>query len=326
MAKLLALVVVGYFVVVANAAVINNYAVAGFGNGASFAHQLHVAYSTIIQAAGLVAPAPYYCSMGSFSRDITACRVNPYLINLESSISQYQNAATAGQVDSRTSLGNDRAYIVSGSLDSYVLQSVVNQTETFYRTYIQNNYKVFTSYKIPAGHSWITSSYGNPCGTTLPPYIVNCGFDLAGDMLQHLNGNMNPKINQVPAHLHSFDQSAYGDTWQAGMSARGWVYLPGFCVNNPVCEVIVVFHGCEQNYDHIGNVFITESGFNEWAESNDIIVIYPQTIKTQYNKGGCWDTWGYTDTNFAIQSGLQMKLVHQIALNPPFLNWTSISR
>lgn len=323
MVNFFVLTVAVLYVMTTNAATISNYAVAGFGNGASFAHQMHVAYSTIIQAAGLVAPTPYYCSMGSLAREITACRVNPYLFNLQSSTTQFINSATEGLVDSITSLSNDRAYLVSGSLDTFILPAVVNLTETFYRTYIHNNYKILTYYDIPAGHSWITSSYGNPCGTSVPPFIVNCGFDMAGDMLQHLNGVMKPKITQVPAHLHSFDQSAYGDAWQAGMSSRGFVYLPAYCVNNAECEVIVVFHGCHQNYDSIGNVFITESGFNEWAESNDIIVIYPQTIKTQHNMGGCWDTWGYTNSNFSVQAGLQMKLVHGIALNPPFLNWTS---
>lgn len=305
-----------------NSAAVTNYVVGGFGNGASFAHQLHTAYATTIQAAGLVAPSPYYCSMGSKIRETSACRVNPFLINIESSIGQYTNAGTSGEVDPISSLANDRAYLVSGTADSSVVQLVVNATETFYRNFIHNDYKVVTNYSIPAGHGWITDQYGGPCWSTNTPFIVNCGYDLAGDMLKHLISTLNPRVPQVSANLKSFDQSFYGDVWQAGLSSRGWIYLPASCITNSNCQVIVMYHGCHQNFDTIGKTFVEETGINEWAESNNIIVIYPQTIVTQQNLGGCWDTWGYTGSNFSIQSGLQMKLVHSIALSPPYLSWT----
>jgi hypothetical protein len=306
-------------------ALITSYSVAGLGSGASFAHQLHTAFGTTVQAAGLVAPSPYFCSMGSYAREVSACRVNSYLFSLQSSIFQFTSQGTDGNVDPSTSLSNDRAYIISGTGDTFTSQETVKNTEAFYRTFIHNNYKIYTNYSIPAGHAWITDSYGGPCWSSGPPFIVNCGFDLAGDMLKHLTALQFPRTAQISAHLHSFDQSKYGDVWQAGMSSRGFVYLPGFCVNNTGCKVVTVFHGCHQNYDHVGDVFVKETGFNEWAESNDFIIIYPQTIATQENPAGCWDTWGYTGPNFSVQSGLQMKLVHGISLNPPFLNWTSLA-
>ena len=306
-------------------ALITSYSVAGFGSGASFAHQLHVAFASTIQAAGLVAPSPYYCSIGSHARDVTACRANPYFFHLPTSVTQFRNQGSDGNVDPITALANDRAYLVSGTADRFIVQETVKNTEAFYRTFIQNDYKIYTNYTIPAGHGWITDSYGGPCWSTGQPFIVNCGFDLAGDMLKHLTGSLLPRTSQIPAHMHSFDQSKYGDVWQAGMSSRGFVYLPAYCINNTDCTVISVFHGCHQNYDSVGDIFIKQTGFNEWAESNDIIVIYPQTISTSSNPAGCWDTWGYTDANFTVQAGLQMKLAHYIGMNPPFLNWTSLA-
>jgi hypothetical protein len=35
-------------------------------------------------------------------------------------------------------------------------------------------------------------------------------------------------------------------------------------------------------------------------------VLYPQTIVTANNPGGCWDWWGYEDVNFPAKSGGQM--------------------
>jgi poly(3-hydroxybutyrate) depolymerase len=242
---------------------------------------------------------------------------------MQASLNSFNEAATAGLVDSVTSLSNDRAYLVSGMYDTFITSAVVQQTEAFYRAFIHNDYKIITNYSIPAGHGWITDQYGGPCWSSNMPLIVNCGFDLAGDMLKHLLGTLKPRTQQVSDNLKSFDQSHYGDVWQAGMSSRGWIYLPPNCVNNKGCQVIVMYHGCHQNYDSIGDTFVKETGINEWAESNDIVVIYPQAIGTAENPAACWDTWGYTGSNFTVQAGLQMKLAHGIALNPPYLNWSN---
>lgn len=43
--------------------------------------------------------------------------------------------------------------------------------------------------------------------------------------------------------------------------------------------------------EKIGDQYTTLSGYNEVAELNDIIVIYPQTIAKPMdgNRNGCWD-------------------------------------
>ena len=68
---------------------------------------------------------------------------------------------------------------------------------------------------------------------------------MAGDMLAYVftNANFKPRETQIPANLISFDQAKYVDTWQAGMSIWGWVYLRQYCRTN-VCLVHLNFHGC----------------------------------------------------------------------------------
>jgi poly(3-hydroxybutyrate) depolymerase len=47
----------------------------------------------------------------------------------------------------------------------------------------------------------------------------------------------------------------------------------------------------------IGTEFVTNSGLNEIAESNNIIILYPQAKKSilnPSNPNGCFDWWGYT--------------------------------
>ena len=42
----------------------------------------------------------------------------------------------------------------------------------------------------------------------------------------------------------------------------------------------------------MGDSWVTHTGLNEWAETNDIIIIYPQTVPIAIYPEGCWDFWG----------------------------------
>jgi hypothetical protein len=65
--------------------------------------------------------------------------------------------------------------------------------------------------------------------------------------------------------------------------------------------------------DDIGLTFIQNAGYNELAEANNIILLYPQIVKSLVlptNPMGCWDWWGYTDyllpaasTRYATKDG-----------------------
>ena len=42
-----------------------------------------------------------------------------------------------------------------------------------------------------------------------------------------------------------------------------------------VCKLHVSFHGCQQSYSTIDDVFIVHNGLNEWAESNNVHTLPP---------------------------------------------------
>ena len=51
----------------------------------------------------------------------------------------------------------------------------------------------------------------------------------------------------------------------------------------------------------IGDDYATMCGYNELADLNDIVMLYPQTVKSPlvpYNPNGCFDWWGYTNANY----------------------------
>ena len=76
----------------------------------------------------------------------------------------------------------------------------------------------------------------------------------------------------------------------------------------------MAFHGCKQTLDDIQTTFITRTGYNDWAESNRIVVLYPQAVKNLVinNPNGCWDWWGYSGDNYHTKQGKQMKLVAEL--------------
>ena len=51
---------------------------------------------------------------------------------------------------------------------------------------------------------------------------------------------------------------------------------------------------------YINDDYIRHGGYNEVADLNDIIILYPQAIKTEVpvNPEGCWDWWGYTGVTY----------------------------
>ena len=66
-----------------------------------------------------------------------------------------------------------------------------------------------------------------------------------------------------------------------------------------------------QSAESVGNQFTNDTGYNRWADSNKLIVLYPQVDKSVLlpNPQGCWDWWGYTGPDYAYRSGLQMKAI-----------------
>lgn len=101
----------------------------------------------------------------------------------------------------------------------------------------------------------------------------------------------------------------------SGIGSKGYVYVPTSCQNGETCHLHISFHGCLQNLELIGNSFAAYSGLNEWAENNNIIVLYPYISPSSaapVNPNGCWDWWGYTDYLYGAKQGIQLKFVRNL--------------
>jgi poly(3-hydroxybutyrate) depolymerase len=138
-------------------------------------------------------------------------------------------------------------------------------------------------------------------------------YDSEQVWLAHWFGNLNAK-NQgtLKGGVISFDQNEFapgGNAAAISMDKTGYAFVPTQCANGQQCGLILALHGCLQNFDEIGWAFIDDAGINEWADTNNIIVLYPQTVAMNAsNPGGCWDWWGYlNDPDYAQKTGPQMQ-------------------
>ena len=278
--------------------------VSGLSSGGFMAAQLHVAYSaTFKKGAGIVAGGPFYCAEGSIVNATGRCMASPAGIPTSSLVSTTNSWASQGIIDPVVNLQSSKVYLFSGSIDSTVKPGVMDALKTYYNSFVP---AANVAYKkdIAAEHAMITDDYGSACSTKASPYINDCNFDLAGAMLAHLYGTLNPRNSGTLAsgNFVEFNQSQF--ITGHGMAPTGWAYIPEACTAGAQCRVHVVLHGCQQNVTLVQQQYVRSTGYNRWADSNHLVMIYPQTSTQAANS--CWDWWGYDSASYARKSGPQM--------------------
>ncbi|KAH3760912.1 polyhydroxybutyrate depolymerase [Pelomyxa schiedti] len=291
--------------------------VAGLSSGAFMATQLHVAHSDIFGLVANVAGGPYWCANADVLIAESSCMTTPNLIVTDELIAATEFARLTLSIDSPQNMNDDKVYLFSGLKDSVVDTGVVEKAADYYTFYVNKNVSgtIHFENSVLSEHAWVTDNWGNDCGYLGSPYINNCNYDLAGEILEYFYGKLNSKVTQISANLLSFKQENYTPLKEIpillSLDDTGFVYVPTQCSKGETCKLLVVLHGCEQGYSYIGNMFTNYAGFNEWAESNNIIILYPQATSATVpvNPNGCWDWWGYTGLDYATDLGLQIATI-----------------
>ncbi|ELR13970.1 PHB depolymerase [Acanthamoeba castellanii str. Neff] len=239
-----------------------------------------------------------------------------------------------GSIDDPRNLQNSRVWLFSGKKDTVVETGVVKKAKMFYEYYITEESQVTMVTNVSAEHSWVSDSYGSACGFLGEPYINNCNFDASGAMLRHIYAPtpLNPRAASVnranltlvltTTQIFAFSQREYTSLLSPAslsMGNTGYVYVPTACQKGALCKLVVAFHGCEMDIPTIKDAYYVHSGLNQWAETNNMIVLYPQAIVSSlipYNPKACWDCpsirWGYTGTAYASQAGLQVAAIKRM--------------
>jgi len=285
--------------------------VSGLSSGAFMAGQFHVAFSETVIGAGIVAGGPYGCAEGQLATALNRCMQThsgpPDPAHL---LQRAEEFAQEGAIDPLAGLSGDRVYVFSGTEDATVTPAVVDQAVAFYRAAGVPEADIAHVDEVAAGHGFVTESHGSACPTTASPYINDCNYDQAGALLTHIYGELSPPSAEPSGSIIAFDQSAFlADPTAHGLDGTGHLYVPLACAQGATCRVHIAFHGCQQTDALIGDRFRAEAGYNRWADTNNLIVLYPQAHRTLLNPNACWDWWGYDDDRYATRNGRQMAAV-----------------
>jgi poly(3-hydroxybutyrate) depolymerase len=286
-------------------------AVAGISSGGFMAVQMQVAYSDIFKDVAVYAGGPFYCAQDSLTTAENTCQ---YAVSSSLSAAEsYTDSQSGSGIAAKTNIASQKAYLWSGTSDETVNQKTMNDLNSYETHYGANVIKYDNSYA--AGHGW-ESPYGEvACGTTASPYMIDCSnYDSEQVWLSSFFGTLNPKnTGTLTGSLINFSQTPYGGGAN-DLDTNGYLFVPASCAAGSTCALVVALDGCVQEQSAIGTKFVTEAGIDQWADTNNIIVMYPyQTSSTTpSNPNGCWDWWGYTNSSYALRSGIQMKAIYQM--------------
>jgi poly(3-hydroxybutyrate) depolymerase len=325
--------------------------VSGLSSGAFFAHQFEVAYSALVSGVGLVAGGPYGCAeqipwflahtpFASTHAAIAACTQSGALGWLShvlagspdprASAEMTWHEYKKGNIDGPANLLTHRVWIFSGGLDDIIPPTTTSALKEYYEIMGVPPSNIRFEERPDAGHGLPVESFagrsGYPkrtCQDGEPPFIIDCDRDAAELLFRHLYpGAFRGPATPQREHLTQFDQTEFFHSLDPSVSMAniGHVYVPSGCTNGATqhkgCHLHVAFHACDQNEELVGDDFYWDGDYNRWAEANDIVVLYPQTVRWKPrsselagNPAGCWDWWGYTGADYDNKHGKQMMII-----------------
>jgi poly(3-hydroxybutyrate) depolymerase len=115
--------------------------------------------------------------------------------------------------------------------------------------------------------------------------------------------------------LINFGQTEFGASASNGMDTNGYAFVPVSCAAQQRCGMVLAFQGCNQTQAQMQTTWIKQAGIDEWADTNNFVVLYPYVVQTSSspsNGSGCWDWWGYDGSNYALKSGTQIGIVYKM--------------
>lgn len=289
-------------------------AVAGISSGAAMAGQAHFAWSDRLRGAALVAGPPYGCAGGSLETALGPCiEARPYLPDANRLAARVRERAASGQLAPLSGLAGDVVYVLHGRDDDTVAPALAGAVAGVYEALSEEagGLAVVTDTDRAFPHLLPTVDRGVDCRLGGEPWLGRCDFDAAGTIMAKLFGEpAGDAAAEGAGDLRRFDQSAFiPEDADPLMADAGYLYLPPDCRSGAACGVLVVFHGCQQNADKLGEAFVRDAGFNRWADVHRVAVLYPQ-VRSSYlplNPKACWDWWGYTGEAYDTRDGAQLR-------------------
>jgi len=290
----------------------------GLSAGGYMANQFHLSHPELVSGVGIIAAGPYGCARNSIITALAQC-VNKapetYPPNIADISEQFAGVSEF--------LRNDKVWLLHGTLDTRINASVANTLYVQYSQIIDAENLDYINDK-PFSHLFPKLNTGVNCEISESPFIGNCGYDAAGELLNFIADPLKPRATKEEAasdgDLIKFAQAELANIEGAGMHKYGYVYVPKSCEGNnsqQACSLHLSFHGCNQSIDNIDAQYAQNTGINEWAVTNNMVVLYPQVAKSSIapmHPQACWDWWGYTGENYSNKDAKQIHAVKTMVM------------
>ncbi|MBK0393782.1 prolyl oligopeptidase family serine peptidase [Ramlibacter algicola] len=305
--------------------------VAGISSGGFAAVQMHVAHSSTFKGAAVYAGGVYWCAgAGGVATALTNCggQTLPtgqasYVSTLAQSQTYLETQSALGTIDPMSNLRGQPVYLWSGTQDATVHPLEMADLNAEYLRY---GAKVRFDNTFPAAHGWESPDGELACGTAGSPFMVRClqqdgsPYDSVKTWLTMFLGSLSPRNNgKLQGSLMAFDQTEFGAGPNVSLAPTGSVFVPKSCAMGKTCGMVLALHGCKQQAALVGDKWVTQAGINEWADTNGLVVLYPDTVATSApdptNPNACFDWWGYSnqlDPDYALKSGAQMQVLYSM--------------
>lgn len=283
------------------------------------------AFSASVDGAGIAAGSPYGCSA---TRGGPGGKCYYGGVDIAFTIEYVLWRYSQGLIDDPKNLNSTPVLLFNGKNDWTVYVQEMRDTKQQLLTFIRPG-MVAAVFNTEAAHVWSLDHGLCQCGdcafygsSVECCDVNNCGYDMTGDMLGRFYGPLKPR---TPArnYLSWVSQLAYVPaqrTWRnTGLDNWALVYVPTGCRSDPsACRLHIHYHGCIVNQWPRRKKWSNLLDLNEYGESNDIIVLYPQARGTQAAGWGCWN-WGFPqdDELFDTAQSVQLRTVANMAADLP---------
>jgi len=278
----------------------------GLSSGAFMAIQLQVIHSDIFAGAASFAGGIFGCAEGDVNKARNLCMQKPHEIDVEKYINSAKKLEKNKKIAQLQNLNQKPVYIFAGTKDSVVRLEGAYRIKEF-MDYFSANTIIKTD--LASEHGFPTLNQGQKCDKMGEPWIQNCQFDGAGELLKALYGNLKkPTKDASDVNILSFNQKEFSSLTNF-LYDEGYMYVPSNCrqAENRQCRLHIAFHGCVQGPEYSQDIFPKTAGYNRWAEENDIVILYPSAKTGGLNLKGCWDWFGYSGKNYLTNEGAQIK-------------------
>jgi len=306
--------------------------VSGLSAGGSMAVQHLVAFSGTVDGATIAGGSPYGC--GGLGRPFVRCYYGN--VNVQASVEYVYWRRKQGNIDDPSGLAHIPVVLFSGKNDWVVYTAVMRETKQQLESFVDTA-KLAGYFYTQAGHVWSIDHGDCKCGdcsgggSTLCCDINDCSFDLSGTALRQAYGGLNARAT-AQAQLRWIEQHAYLPPASrpdvrvrrmptAAVRAGGTLmkyaiaYVPPRCeADVRRCKLHVNYHGCDDLNWKNRLRWVKHLDLLEYAQSNDLVVLFPQARGDNAVGVGCWNWVSYEDDPyFDTQWGVQLGTVVRMA-------------